>query len=232
VWRRQARRAPLKLKADQSMSERQVLAATQRVADGVTDFYGGERVEAHYEPDYLASAGTDARFRHEGQAASGLLIGSRIMRDMRDRDYGVYPMRIAAHEAAHSLSGVQPGPLPGFSQTVEEGGAEVLSLWFWKHRGQPFDARDRLRVEGRWTEPGAESLAHSVAYREEVADVLRRAGGRVGWDRDAVVDEVQNVFKGDHNARIRWRDSTDPGSAPPAGVGGDGLSLARWLLGA
>jgi hypothetical protein len=77
---------------------------------------------------------------------------------MQDPDFGVDWFRVIAHEAAHSLSGNIPGPLPGFAQTIEEGGAEILSLWFWKHRGQEFDKRDstmRRREDGSyyWTKP-------------------------------------------------------------------------------
>src|SRR4051794_37951007 len=74
-------------------------------------------------------------------------IGRGLMTSA-DPEFGVHEFRMLAHEAAHSLSGVQPGPLPGISQTVEEGAAEVLSLWFWKHRGQDMDERDAVPRHG------------------------------------------------------------------------------------
>ena len=202
----------------------------KQAAAALVDFYGGggDPFEVYHEEEYLATVGADARYRHSGQAAAGLLFGQRAMRDLRDPEYGVDWMRVIAHEAAHSLSGVKPGPLPGFSQTVEEGGAEVLSLWFWKHRGQPLDERDATRVEGKWTE-GLDRLVHHVAYREEVAEVLRRAASKVGWDRGAIIDEVEGVFRGDHYARLEWRDTTEK-IEPPEGVGGDAVGLMGWLL--
>ena len=216
--------------AKRQASEREVTGRVKQVAAALVDFYGGggDPFEVYHEEEYLATVGSDARYRHSGQAAEGLLFGGRAMRDLRDPEMGVDWMRVIAHEATHSLSGVKPGPLPGFSQTVEEGGAEVLSLWFWKHLGQPFDERDATRVEGKWTE-GLDRLVHHVAYREEVAEVVKRAASKVGWDRAAIIDEVEEVFRGDHYARLNWRDTTEE-AEPPEGVGGDAVGLMGWLL--
>ena len=216
--------------AKRPMAERHVVGKVREVAAALVDFYGGggDPFEVYHEEEYLATVGSDARYRHSGQAAEGLLFGGRAMRDLRDPEMGVDWMRVIAHEAAHSLSGTRPGPLPGFSQTVEEGGAEVLSLWFWRHLGQPFDERDATRVEGKWTE-GLDRLVHHVAYREEVAEVVKRAASKVGWDRGAIIDEVEEVFRGEHYDRLNWRDTTEE-AEPPEGVGGDAVGLMGWLL--
>ena len=201
----------LELKGEKKLTTPQVHAAVRKVAQGVTDFYGGDKlaVQAHHEPDYMASVAGVARFRHPGELMAGINYGQRVMDTVRDPDYGVHDLRIVAHEAAHSLSGTRPGPLPGFSQTFEEGGAEILSLWFWHHRAQPFDERDATRLSGKWTK-GDDSLAHSVVYRPYVEELMRRAASKVGWDRTAIVDEVERVMRGDHTARLHFRDATNP----------------------
>ena len=203
----------LKLKGDKKLTLRQTHSAVKRVAEGLVDFYGGDKadVEAHHEPDYMADVGGVARFRHPGELMAGINYGQGVMETVRDPEYGVHDLRIVAHEAAHSLSGTRPGPLPGFSQTFEEGGAEILSLWFWHHRAQPFDHRDAIRpVGGKWSAPGVDSLAHSVVYRNYVDEFMRRAASKVGWDRTKIVDEVERVMRGDHTVRLHFRDETDP----------------------
>ena len=202
----------LELKGEKKLTTPQVHAAVRKVAQGVADFYGGDKkaVEAHHEGEYMASVGGVARFRHPGETLAGINYGDHVMDTTRDPEYGVHDLRIVAHEAAHSLSGTRPGPLPGFSQTFEEGGAEILSLWFWHHRAQHFDERDAARLSGKWTKPGADSLAHSVVYRPYVEELMRRAASKVGWDRTAIVDEVERVMRGDHTVRLHFRDETDP----------------------
>jgi tRNA nucleotidyltransferase (CCA-adding enzyme) len=232
-WRKRLGLKRLELKPEggkRRLSDKSVLAKVQRVVDAFGDFYGdADKITAYHEPEYLGSVGSDARFRHEGEVLAGLLYGSRAHEGMSHPDYGVEWWRVMAHEAAHGISGTRPGPLPGFSQTIEEGAAEILSLWFWKHRGQEFDRRDAARVEGRWTKPGLESLTHHVAYREWTAEVLRRAASKVGWNRDDLIDEVERVMRGDHNVRLKWRDTTTEAD-PPDGVGPDAVSLIGWLL--
>jgi hypothetical protein len=221
----------LDLKGDKGLTQPQAHARAKKVVQGLTEFYGGGRVEVHYEPEYLASAGTEARFRHKGERLAGVMYGEPMLRRMKDADYGVADFRVIAHEAAHSLSGTKPGPLPGISQTIEEGSAEILSLGYWHKRGQEFDARDAARVEGRWTTPGRESLAHHVHYRDDVIEVLRRAASRVGWDRAAIMAEVRAIMAEDHGGRIRWRDETSSETRLPEGVANNAPSLIAWLLG-
>ena len=204
-------------------------ARAKQVTKALVDFYGDdEPPEVRREDEYLAASGTDARFRHEGETVAGLLYGERVATNAADPDLGVLPFRMVAHEAAHSISGVKPGPLPGFSQTVEEGGAEILSLWFWKHRGQQMDHRDASRVEGKWTE-GARTLAHSAVYRKEISEVVRRAASNVGWDRQEIVDEVEAAMRTDHYGRLAFRDSTHEAPVPP-GVEDTPEGVIEWLL--
>ena len=202
----------IEVKGEKKLTTPQVHAAVRKVAQGLVDFYGGDKadVEAHHEPEYMADVGGVARFRHPGELMAGINYGQGVMDNVRDPDFGTHNLRIVAHEAAHSLSGTRPGPLPGFSQTFEEGGAEILSLWFWHHRMQPLDHRDAVRAGGKWTAPGADTLAHSVVYRDYVDEFMRRAASKVGWDRTAIVDEVERVMRGDHTVRLHFRDETDP----------------------
>ena len=39
---------------------------------------------------------------------------------------------------------------------------------------------------------------HSSAYRNETAEVIRRAASKVGWKREHIVDEVEAAMRGDH----------------------------------
>jgi GNAT superfamily N-acetyltransferase len=227
-WRDMLDLPRLDLKADKRLSTTQVQARARTIVQGVLDFYGHDEAtpDVAHEPDYLASAGTDARFRHTGQPLAGVLYGRRIMERAQDPELGVEPLRPLAHEAAHAISGVRPGPLPGISQTIEEGSAEVLSLWFWHHRGQRFDERDAVRIDGKWNT----ELAHNVAYRNEVQEVVKRAASAVGWDRHKIIDEVERVMRSDHGERIKWRDATNAHFDSPKGVDDDAVGLVRWLL--
>jgi hypothetical protein len=234
----------IELKGEKKLTERQTHAAVKKVAEGVADFYGGDKaaVEAHHEPQYMADVGGVARFRHPGELLAGINYGQRVMDTVRDPEYGVHDLRIVAHEAAHSLSGTRPGPLPGFSQAFEEGGAEVLSLWFWHHRAQHFDERDAARLSGKWTKPGADSLAHSVVYRAYVEELMRRAASKVGWNRTELIDEIERVMRGDHTVRLKFRDATDPEFPLPKDLpdmqraigreeeGDHAVPLVRWLV--
>ena len=213
------------------LTKSQVHARTKQVVKAFVDFYGvDEPPEVRREDEYLAANDTAARFRHKGETVAGLLYGHQVARDAADPDLGVQPFRMIAHEAAHSLSGVRPGPLPGFSQTVEEGGAEVLSLWFWKHRGQKMDFRDASRAEsGGWTE-GVQTLAHSSAYRDWTSEVIRRAASQVGWEREAIVDRVEAAMRGDHYERLEFRDESREDFPVPEGVPDTPESIIEWLL--
>ena len=234
----------IELKGEKKLTSRQTHSAVKRTAEGLVNFYGGDKadVEAHHEPDYMASVGGVARFRHPGEPLAGINYGDEVMGHLRDPEYGVHDLRIVAHEAAHSLSGTRPGPLPGFSQTFEEGGAEVLSLWFWHHRAQAMDERDATRLSGKWTKPGADTLAHSVVYRPYVEELMRRAASKVGWDRTALIDEIERVMRGDHTVRLNFRDETDPKFPLPKDLpdmpraigreeeGDQAVPLIRWLI--
>jgi GNAT superfamily N-acetyltransferase len=243
-WMRKLGAKRIELKGEKKLTTPQVHAAVRKVAQGLADFYGGEKsaVTAHHEPDYMASVAGVARFRHPQELMAGINYGQKIMDTVRDPEYGVHDLRIVAHEAAHSLSGTRPGPLPGFSQTVEEGGAEVLSLWFWHHRAQPLDERDAVRLSGKWSKPGADTLAHSVVYRPYVEELMRRTASKVGWDRTAMIDEIERVMRGDHHDRINFRDETDPDFPLPKdlpemerNIGNEdetdhAVPLIRWLI--
>ena len=212
------------------LTKTQVHARAKQVARAMADFYGDDDPpEVYREDQYLADVGSDARFRHKGETLAGLLYGYRVARDAADPDAGVHPFRMIAHEAAHSLSGAKPGPLPGFSQTVEEGGAEILSLWFWKHRGQEMDHRDATKAEGKWTE-GVRTLVHSSVYRGEITEMIRRSASLVGWDREAIIDEVEAAMRSDHSGRLRFRDATREDEPSPPGVEDTPEGIIEWLL--
>jgi GNAT superfamily N-acetyltransferase len=227
------------------LTKPQVQSVVRRVAEGVVDFYGGDKkaVNANYDQEYTATKGVDAQFRHPEEVFPGIAYGQNVADKIREPDMGLIGLRQIAHEAAHSLSGNRPGPLPGFAQHFEEGGAEILSIWFWHHRMQELDHRDAVRAGSKWTAPGAETLAHSVVYRNWTEELMRRAASKVGWDRIAIVDEVERVMRGDHTVRLHFRDETDPSFDLPKDLpdvakgdhrgdeeGDNAVALMKWLV--
>jgi hypothetical protein len=220
----------------------QVEKKMQQVVEDVAAFFGTPKPEAHFD-DGIATARAlkpNETYRGSGVYETPMILYGQVMMDKaRDPDMGVFPYRQVAHEAIHaSVSGDHF--THGYAHEVEEGAAEILSLWYWHHRGQPLDERDATshtdnayeKIPGspRWTEPGTETLAHSVTYREQVSDLMRRAAGVGGWDREAVMREVFNVMRGNHSARIAFRDATSPDTPPPPGVADTAPALIAWLL--
>jgi HK97 family phage portal protein len=224
-WTDTGLRAPrggpvLSLKADRDLTDKQADRAISKMADSFADFYGVRKPEIRHEPEATATWGTEARaLIPPGKAEQEVWYGERFRNLIKDAEMGIYGFRPIAHELAHaSLSGTPEGPLPGFSQTFEEGSAEILSLWFWRERGQPFDERDAVRRDRKWEADPERALAGSVVYRAWTAETMRRAASRVGWDPDEIVAEVRSVMAGDHGARLQWRDATDPEFELPPGV--------------
>jgi len=214
----------LKLKPDadasRPLTQRQAETKLALVVNDAAKFYGGRGdIEVRYEPEWAAAADTQARaFVPPRGDKDEVWYGEQVMGNVRDSEMGVYAFRQVAHEAIHAGVSGTPHTYEGIGQTVEEGGAEILSLWYWQHRGQPFDRRDAVKRNGRWTGPGTESLVASVAYRERVAEVMRRSASRVGWDREKVVADVLDAVRGDHAARLAYRDSSSPEFPLPEGV--------------
>jgi hypothetical protein len=240
-----------KLKGDKKLTVKQVDKAVEQVAHGLVDYYGGDKSHVPISGDqitqeYLAANDVEARYHHPGEKVPGLLYGKKISDNLQDPEYGVMGLRQIAHEAAHSLSGVKPGPLPGISQTIEEGSAEILSLAWWAQHGQQMDHRDATRVRtkggGKWTDNPLDTLAHTTVYRPYVEETMRRAASKVGWNRDAIVAEVQKVMAGDHGARLKFRDETNPNFALPSNLPDmprsvaredekdNAVALVRWLV--
>ena len=67
-WITKLGRKRIELKGEKKLTKPQVHAAVRKVAQGLVDFYGGDKaaVAAHYEPEYIAAVGSVARFRHPG----------------------------------------------------------------------------------------------------------------------------------------------------------------------
>jgi hypothetical protein len=228
----------LKLREPDGSRKRQTEATikknVQMVADDVADFYGGDRKsETFYEPEACASWGVEATTRipqlDNPMEKQVVYYGEGIMEDARDPDFGVSRYRIIAHEAIHAnVSGDRY--THGFYHDYEEASCEVLSINYWNQRGQPFDKRDRVYTDGGWTEEGADSLAHSVVYRNETADLMRRSASRVGWDRPKIIAETLRIVKGDSGVKLDFRDNSDPEFKPPDGVSDDAVGMIRWLI--
>ena len=84
-WVRKLGLPRLVLKADKKLTKPQVRSRVQKVADAVVDFYGGEKVKADHEPEYLAAKGVDAQFRHEGEILPGRCTARGRTRACRTR---------------------------------------------------------------------------------------------------------------------------------------------------
>lgn len=203
------------------LSERKVLAQADRVVSSVGTFMGKDLsdVKVIVVPDY----NVDARYKPEDRT---IYVSDHLMNEARDPEFGIMPFRQISHEAMHAASG-EDYVHKGISQTVEEGGAEVLSVAHWSNEGPAFDVRDSV---GFKRDAGDYALARRSAYQDESAEVMRRAASEVGWDRQAVLDKVKQVFESDHNGRLDFRDSTDPKHEPPPGVTPDAVGLLQWLV--
>lgn len=217
--------ARLALKAaGKDITKPQAVAGAKRVVEAVAHEYGHtgalpsieirERVDA--EPGFLA-----------GVRSGSIVVTTDWLDEAKSRDYGVAPFRQIAHEAVHVVVSGEPRVKGSNSRMIEEGAAEVLSIAMWHRRGQSYDERDAVRRGGRWDH----SLASTGVYKNEVGELIRRAASRVGWEPRAVLAEVERVMRGDHNARLDFRDTSDPATATPPGYDDDGEDLLRWLLG-
>lgn len=212
------------------LTERQALAAAQRVVDDIATEFGftGQKPELLPLQDRVVEEGGAMRAR---VSEDGLYVylDPNLVEDMRGTDYGVEPFRVIAHESIHAFVSGEPRVKPGISHTIEEGSAEILSIAYWKRSGPAFDDRDSVRRGGEWVS-GHRGMVATGVYKEQVSELLRRSASRVGWDREAILAEVERVMRGDHNTRLEFRDSTDPNFAAPEGRRPDAESLLTWLI--
>jgi hypothetical protein len=222
--------------ATRQLSDRQVQARARQVIDSVGEYLGKDL--SHVEVDIgMDEFDGEARWIGTspvtGNTVNAMLLNPRtVVRDLRDPEIGPLDFRKISHEAMHAGSGSEY-TYPGITHDIEEGGAEILSLDHWFREGPPPDPRDAAmgdtaKGEPRWIE-GPESILRQSVYKKEVAEVITRAASKVGWDRDAILAEVKDIFASDN--RNPWKGETDPDFAPPPGVDpADPDGLIRWLL--
>jgi hypothetical protein len=222
--------------ATRQLSDRQVQARARQVINSVGEYLGKDL--SHVEVDIgMDEFDGEARWIGTspvtGNTVNAMLLNPRtVVRDLRDPEIGPLDFRKISHEAMHAGSGSEY-TYPGITHDIEEGGAEILSLDHWFREGPPADPRDAAmgdtaKGEPRWIE-GPESILRQSVYKKEVAEVITRAASKVGWDRDAILAEVKDIFASDN--RNPWKGETDPDFAPPPGVDpADPDGLIRWLL--
>lgn len=206
------------------LTKAQATAAANRVVRDMARHFGysGNLPEIDIRAAGQVEPGFEAGLRN-----GRIVVTERWLEDATSRDVGVSPFRQIAHEAVHAMVSGTEVVRGQNSRMAEEYGAEFLSIDYWNRRGQPYDQRDGVRRGGRWDH----SLAPTSVYNAEVAEGMRRAASRVGWNRDAIRAEAERVMRGDHNVRLEFRDTTDPNFAPPEGYPADGENLLRWYLG-
>lgn len=215
-----------------NLSDRQVLAACERIMKDIAREFGysGALPDVVISPDL--PGGTDGRSidpSREFPNGAILLNEEFWLPNARDKESGYDAFRILAHEAIHAL--VQRGEksYPGFSQMITEGGAEVLAVYYWAKNAPTFDDRDAVRRDGKWV-PGDIAMVARSNYGEWIVELMRRTASKVGWNREAIVREVQRVVAGDHNTKLAFRDGTNPDFQTPPGVKADHESLLLWLI--
>lgn len=215
-----------------NLSDRQVLSACERIMKDIAREFGytGALPDVVISPDL--PGGTDGRSidpSREFPNGAILLNEEFWLPNARDKESGYDAFRILAHEAIHAL--VQRGEksYPGFSQMITEGGAEILAVYYWAKNAPTFDDRDAVRRDGKWV-PGDIAMVARSNYGEWIVELMRRTASKVGWNREAIVREVQRVVAGDHNTKLAFRDGTNPDFAPPPGVKADHESLLLWLI--
>lgn len=215
-----------------NLSDRQVLAACQRILKDIAREFGytGGLPDIVVSPDL--PGGTDGRSidpSPEFPNGAILLNEEFWLPNARDKEQGYDAFRILAHEAIHAIIQRGEKSYPGFSQMITEGGAEVLAVYYWAKNAPAFDDRDAVRRDGKWV-PGDIAMVARSNYPEWVVELMRRTASKVGWNREAIVREVQRVVAGDHNTKLNFRDGTNPDFAPPPGVKADAESLLLWLI--
>lgn len=192
--------------------------------------FGGSRPSFKYYitgQDYfdgLAQAAHDAGepFNTEGGVPDARAVGTTVhlapwvTSKLTEVDPDGNPMnpqewRKVAHEIAHTQSGNSTGKVKynsGLNPTVEEGGAEVLSLaWALSHFGPRMtDTKWTTTYTGKNEETvsGPEAFLRNHVYSERTAEVLAQAIRRNGWDRDAVLNDIHRVFTGTSDDRSKF----------------------------
>lgn len=144
-----------------------------------------------------------------------VFISPWVLRDLAtlERDDGedqiAYPekWRMVAHEIAHTFSNKVDWNA-GLQALMEEAGAEVISIDFARR------AFGSDLLDTKWTETytgagegkvrGVEALIRNHVYSERVAEVLAQAVRRNGWDREKILADVEQVFRGTDDERMEF----------------------------
>ncbi len=216
---------------DRNMSKGQVLAACQRILkDMAREFdYDGELPAVEISP-YLPGMTEGRSVDPSREYPYGVILLNEDfwLPNAQNKEHGYINFRTFAHEAIHALVQRDEKSYEGITQIITEGGAEVLSIWYWAKNAPAFDDRDAFRVDGKWVTEDA--LARHLNYNEWIVELMRRTASKVGWRQDAIVREVQRIVSADHMTKINFRDETDPSFPLPGGVSDDAVSLMMWLI--
>jgi hypothetical protein len=116
--------------------------------------------------------------------------------DESDR-YGLsLSWRTVLHEMIHASSYTHTGRAkvyPGQEQQLEEGMAEILSLRMMLEDFDPseFEGSQGWDGDGYTDTPGAEGIIRGSVYKRHTAGLIMHAAEQVGWDREAILTELQ-----------------------------------------
>lgn len=217
---------------DKNLSKKQVVAACQRILKDIAREFGytGKLPEIILSPDLPGTIdGRSIDPSREFPDGAILLNEDFWLPNAQAKDAGYSSFRILAHEAIHAIIQQSEKSYEGFSQIITEGGAEVLSVWYWAKNAPEFDDRDAIRENGEWV-PGDRAMVNSLNYEDWVEEVIRRAASIVGWNRDAIVAEIKRAVAGNHTSKLSFRDRSNPSFSVPSGVQETGKALMMWLI--
>ena len=236
--KRTAMAVPLFKGTERNMSERNVIAAANRLLKDIAREYGYtgelpavEITDNAYDLGSAAARSVDITDRNRDLWPHGcILLDRSLVERAQDKELGYTEFRIVAHEAIHALIQRDEPSYPGYSQMITEGGAEVLSVAYWAKNAPGFDDRDAVRINGKWV-PGDIALVHGMNYKEWVAELMLRTASKVGWNLESILREVQRIVSGNTNVKLDFRDTSNPHFAPPSGVENTAEGLMLWLIG-
>ena len=216
---RAAMAVPLFKGTERNMSERNVIAAANRLLADIAREYGYkgelpavEITDNAYDLGSAAARSVDITDRNRDLWPHGcILLDRSLVERAQDKELGYTEFRIVAHEAIHALIQRDEPSYPGYSQMITEGGAEVLSVAYWAKNAPGFDDRDAVRINGKWV-PGDIALVHGMNYKEWVAELMLRTASKVGWNLESILREVQRIVSGNTNVKLDFRDTSNPTS--------------------
>lgn len=112
-------------------------------------------------------------------------------------------LRVLAHEMSHQASAMQRRGITnvGLRPVMEEGGAEINSL-YWSRYRMADDLLDAIQVRALPTTAGeslnlsgSRAMYWSHNYADDIEELVLQSVRRNGWNRQAVLDDILDFYK-------------------------------------